>query len=533
MQNFAEEQNSKLRNNFERMGMQLKEKDKRIGELLRYEHGAKKTLEEKQQYAQQIEKNLKTTQKCLDSIQQEKNQLLQDALTARETIERLVIKNEECKLQYKELKESFAFEAEDKSELQIELKALYKQFEILKKHVEHHKEKFHGQVQMTDQVQGALLKAEQKNENLKREFLRCKEEIGCIKQHLSKGMRDAKELENRFCEGIAEKVDILKAMQQLQREFDKQHQELISTKEKFKADAEQAKSTRFEQDQQLSASNQRCDLLKFQLNALQEEQRELLEKFDLSILSSSLIENENGALRAEKGHLEKQIEEINLQFKQVSQRLEKTIQEKSTFEIQHEQLLEEISLQRVLHEEKDFQLEEARQHFAKKMREVAQMNDAIEELVRQEGEKEIIQKHLEETNTLLECEVQTGVEEKKELSEKIAALENEIKRWEKDWLLENTQRKLAEEKNVELRKIEQCHVQLQNLLSGFGSTLGSSTEESKYLQEKNRLQTPAPLQFGVLPPQENSNEYEEIARPYSNLFDLPQMQMRSKKNLFE
>ena len=322
-------------------------------------------------------------------------------------------------------------------------------------------------------------------------------------------------------------------MRQLQREFDKQHQDLINTKEKLKADGERAKSEQFDQEQQLSASNNRCAALEFQLKTLQGEQGELLEKWDLLRVKNDLLEDEKGALKAEKGRFEKQVEENSLQIRQVTQRLEKVIQEKGGLEAQREQLLEEISLQRALNEEKDFQLEEARQHFAKKMREVAQVNDAIEDLVRQAGEQEVIQRHLEDANSLLECDVQRGEEEKKEFSEKIAALEIEIKRWEKDWLLENKQRLLAEEKNTELRKIEQCHAQLQNLLSGFGGAPSLPTTDGKYAQEKNGLQSQTPLQFGVLPPHEDSYENEAVVKPYSNLFDLPQVQTRSKQNLFD
>ena len=137
-----------------------------------------------------MEKNLKVLQKRLDVVQQEKSQLLQDALAACETIERLGVESETSKLQYDELTATFAVETEEKKELQLELKALYKQFETLKKHVEHHKEKVHDQIQSTQQVQQVLLKAEQKNADLQAEIIRCKEEVGLIKQHLSKGMRD-------------------------------------------------------------------------------------------------------------------------------------------------------------------------------------------------------------------------------------------------------------------------------------------------------------------------------------------------------
>ncbi len=533
MQDLADEQNSKLQTHFEKMGMQLKEKDKRIGELLRYEHGAKKSLEEKQKYTQQIEQSLKSLQKRFDVVQHENDQLLQGALVARDMIQSLVAQNEASKLQYDDLSSSFASEQEEKKELQTELKALYKQFETLKKHVELHKEKFHSQIQTTEKVQQSLLRTEQKNESLQVDFTRCKEEIGVIKQHLSKGMRDAKDLENRFCEAVTEKVDILKSMRQVQREFDKQHQDLINTKEKLRANSERTKFELFDLEQRLSGSNQRCDALEIQLNALQKNMEDLLENRDQLHIANSLLENEKEVLVAEKGRLEKQLEENALQIKQVSQRLEKVTQEKDTLEIQQEHLLEEISLQKALNEEKDFQLEEARQHFAKKMREVAQMNDAIEDLVRQAGEQEVIQKHLKEVNNLLDCDVQRGEEEKKELSEKIAVLEVEIIRWQQDWLTENQQRQFAEERNAELRKIEQCHAQLQSLLSGVGGVLVPPTIEDKPLLNKNGHQSHTPLQFGILPELSNSDDNESAVKPYSNLFDLPQVQSRSKQNLFD
>lgn len=564
----VDEQTLQLRQNLEKMRALLKEKDKRIAELLQYEYGAKKAIEQKtwqqeelekerqqvkllekekesqlltllesRQHAQQLERAVQFLQQRNEELLLKKNQILEEAQETEAAVERLTADYHEISQQREQYEKRLMGEVETNSEQQLELKALYKQFESLKRTVEIQRQNLENQIALTDKTQASLLNVEGAKQQLEENFNTCQEEVVIIKQHLSKGMREVKELENRYCEAVAEKIGTLKVLHQQQREFDKQNQELIATKERLRNALEREKVERISAEEKILAFKNRNGIIEEELRRFKAAQDELVDKLELLIIKSELLERERDNFQSMMEGLQRDRESFNLQQQQLLDRLTHSMQDNALLMAQNEQMHQEITLQLAALDEKQHLLDEAHQHLAKKVRESALLHEKVEELTLQISEIDGGHAALQEASSRLQSDLLREEHEKKELSEKMQSLEEEIKKWEEKWQIAERRAQQAAEKITELEKIEQCHAQLQSLLSTFGPLPEVHLTENKHLEDPSALQRSTQLQFGYpLSPDGQAEEvgaHRESIKAYPNLFDLPASQTRPKQTLFD
>lgn len=559
----------KLRQNLEKLSALIREKDKRILELQQYEYSAKKAIEQKtwlqeeleserhkvkllekekesqasaltesRQHAQQLERAIQFLQQRNEIILSEKNHL-QESFQESETLAtNLKEAYEEYRQLAANLEAKLTDELDNRQELSNELGALYKQFENLKRIIETQKQQLEEQNNLRSQAEWALASSENEKARLQENFAACQKEVAAIKEHVTKGMREAKELENRYAEAIDEKINASRALHQLQREFDKQHQEYLQAKEKLKNCLDREKSILATAEESFAKLKHRSSMLENELAKQRSKQEEIHDRYDLLLIKNELIENERDRLQVLFNELSQERETYGCRLQQIQDELAISNQENAAFRIQNERFAEEAALQQALLEEKQAMLDEAHQHLAKKVREAALLHDRVEELSAEMHQSNSALAALQEAHQQLENEILKNQCDHSENSEKLEKYETEIKQWEEKWLLAERRAQQAAEKIIELEKIEQCHIQLQSLLSGFGALSGVSLSNNKLFKEPTTQPPVAPtLTFGHPPPVEEELVDEplqkETGKAYPNLFDMPATQPRQKQSLFD
>lgn len=556
-----DEQTLKMRQNLEKMGTLLKRKDNRINELLHYEYSAKKAIEHKTWQQEALEKEKlqvklleKENEKQAIDLEENREKIVQLEATAGSllnqieallndnnqlktslqeqatTLSTLALENEEIKSLCQQQEQKIALELDSKNELEAEIKALYKQFQTLKSAFESQKLAIEKEIESKNTLEEKLAQSEEEKSQLKHFLKTCQDEVLTIKQFVTKGMRDAKEIENRYCEAVSEKMTTLAAFHQQQREFDKQHTELIDTKNKLKLASEREKEEGRQIKEELLSTKQQNKQLEEKLSQLNNSKNALEDKLDLLAMKNEVIESERDHLQKTNENLATGSSILSEQLSQQLELLRQSMHDHAAFQAKYEQAQEEINILQAHLEEKQIQLDEAHLHLAKKVREAALLNEKVEEFSLQVADIDHVREALQEASCQLQNDLQREEREKIELTEKVQMLEEEIKKLEERCLYAEHRSQQATDKILELEKIEKRHTQLQSLLSGFGPLPGVSDPDNK-ITEKS-----PPLQFGSPLPvfeEEVSQVNEEASKAYPNLFDLPQTSGRSKQNLFD
>lgn len=564
----SDDQPAQLRQNLEKLSSLLKEKDKRILELHHYEYTAKKAIEQKtwlqealdkeqttvkqlekekesqqsalaesRQHAQQLERAVQFLQHRVEELQLGKTQLAEAIQDSEGQLLILKTENQELKQQRQELEQKLNTESQAGFELRGELNALYKQFDNLKRAVDGQRQAYEQQLSKTNDMQQALGAANQENTKLQDTLSACREELNVIKQLLASGARDLKELENRYCEAVTEKMTTLKALHQQQRAFDKEHQELAALKERTKSLMEFEKANKIHADEKLSALKNRNTHLESQLKRLLEEKNRLNDQLDLLIIKNELLESECDKFQTAKERLERDKEVMEVEQQQLQDRLTQSMHNNAALETQREQMLQELALHEARQQENQQLLDEAHQHLAKKVREAALLSDKVEELNLQVQELSGLHAALQESAAQLQSDLNREETEKKEFSDKFVKLEEEIQVWKERCLQAEEQYRQSSDRIAELEKVEKCYAQLQGLLAGFGSFSGGQMGQPNPPPQVQPAPPAVQLQFGMPVEPENGPEpeaaSEESSKAYPNLFDLNPQQARPKQTLFD
>lgn len=559
---------NQLLQNLEKMTALVKKKDRRISELEQYEYSAKKAIEQKtwlqeeldkermavkllekekesqlsalmetRQHAQQLERAVQFLQQRNDEILIEKTHLTESLQEAEGLARCLKDALQDSKNNIAELEKRLTTEVEGKQELNHELMALYKQFGNLKLAVENEKQKLSVQIGLKEKIQAEFVEVNKQKEFFRNELVVCQKEIEAIKLHVTKGMREAKELENRYYEAVTEKINSLKAYHQLQREFDKQHQDIVEMKEKLKTLSEREKINLQDAETKISKLMQRNAHVEKEFSCLLAKQNDLVDNYEMILIKNEIVERERENLSIAIKELEIEKENYNQQYIVMHGHLTQSLHENESLKEQNEHLLQEILLKQALMEEKQVQLDEAHQHLAKKVREAAILHDRVEELNSQIEEFNNMHSALQEASSQFDGELQKIEAERKEAKDKIQKYEVALKNWEEKYFYLEKVAQQSTERIAELEKIANYHAQLQTLLTGFGPLPGMQNQESKPLTDGKLQQQNPPLKFGSPISEEVQTEEESIAKEpskaYPNLFDLPPSHQRPKQTLFD
>ncbi len=508
-------------------------------------------LMESRQHALQLERAIEFLQIRVDELISEKTHAIEESNQLKDALAELSKTNESLNSNSQQLERKLSIEIYQKTEIEQEINALYKQFDVLKNSIETQKQALTTKQKAIEDAQESLKNEKELNQEIKTSFNNHKDEIEGIRQHFAQDLQDSKEMKNLLAEAVLERAETQKTLLQLRREYDRQQLELLDVKERLGASLAREKKERYVFDEKISNLNALRIATESKLTQNLIENEYLLEKLDLAQIQNDLHDSHLSQLKELKAQFYITQNTLQEEIHLLEEQLQQASQEIALLHNANDQLQQEIITVTVQNEEKQLQLDEAQQHLAKKVRECALLNENIEEFLLRESEARNGYEALQQANILLHDDLQAKDKKIKEYIEKIVSQDKEILKWEDKWRESNQARHILEEKIQDLSKIEQRHTQLQNLLLGFGNVPSTSSNSTLAPQQETRghlgeneniadqhIRRHPRLQFGF-PIDEDSKmevteeESLENAGAYPNLFDIPQMKMPPKQNLFD
>lgn len=499
----------------------ISERERRISELQKYEFSFKKVTEINQQYekeAASLKVSLSEMKEQKDSLEKESNEAHVHSRQLTLAVDHLRGKCEELKLDCKtfqtefekaeaqvfEMKEEASLLKEKQEELKkalvsseaaaqenlTELKLTTSELERIQRDCQYLETQVKRQADSLMEVSQKLQKAEDEKQQLKNELSQTQavstslqKELEMMKQTLVKGLKEARDIKQYYQSLANEKSAVLQKTTLMQQHI----RELT---------------------EELKGRDRSLEDLQKQL----EESREELHNADLKIAR-------------EKERNKEQIHEIELRDESLASFAEqiKTMQAKL-------KAVEDGS------KEKESSAVEAKQQFAKKAREAQLLSDANVEM------KLSLSKHQE---ALIERqakinEAQATLEAAKE---QIKKLQDQIGQMEKKYFKAHERLQEVEAQNKELKKVEQKHAQMQQLLANISSVVGSPiglTQPYGLMPESVKPGIAPAADLGRKPDfkeyEEPESRKEKKASPAfddQSLFDPKQPPSKLKKDLFE
>gem|GEM_PF-6465146 len=292
-----------------------------------------------------------------------------------------------------------------------------------------------------------------------RQLAQCERDVGLIKQSLLRGLKEVKELEGRYEEALREKGIALQKFQQSYLHVEKLRGQVQFLQEQL--DASQSAKAKNEQD---------------------------LEKARSQLV---LAETQNATLQEKLENLE-------------------------TIQGDAHQELNRLKAQLF---EKEGDLLQAQQHLAKKVKEVAQLEDKNEEYRLFVNELQQVQNQtrvkLAELQTASDYQVNFQKKLEDQQQDLTRAHEQQIAKWEEKYFAVYDKWQAAENRLRELEKLEEKQKQLQGLLSSLGTVLNPAAEG---VLTVSAMPSPPP------PPPAPPFAMQIPAKSTSSLFDRPKTQ---------
>lgn len=250
-----------------------------------------------------------------------------------------------------------------------------------------------------------------------------------------------------------------------------------------------------------------------------EELRSEVKRKELALDASKA---EVAAAKAEKQEVERQFDR---------ERKEKSEREENLNSLgkQIQSIRSQLEVFRRKAEEKEKEAIEAQQHLAKKVREASQLSEKVEEKHRlgERLQEEIVdyKMKLSESQALLEKE-----------KDKAEHAVNQMETVEKKYFRTHEKLQKAEAEVRELRKVEEKHQQMQQLLSNLGTVIGQpvTISQASSLSGQEPAPPPMPAQPIETPAPKKKTPPKPPAKPVQDdLFERPGSSPDYKKDLFE
>ncbi len=320
---------------------------------------------------------------------------------------------------------------------------------------------------------------------------RLRREIEIIKQTLLDNANETKELETRYLNTLNEKTELDHQCKQLKLQFENQSANLIAFQEKLHAvetqkhnielhlqakKAEWIESCQQRQElniriESLNAIAKEKDFIQDKYELLKEEWKQAVERLEEAIDERVRTHNDLHQLEGIAANQLTQLQEFNEQVQLLNQ-------EKDILESEKEQL-------RTLLEESEARLKVAQQHLAKKVKEAALLNEKLEDT----------QTKLQDFNQIVEnqksqiAQLQASVDLyqrqevrlQEQLHEALKGTEGQILKWEEKYFKMYDKWQESENRNRELKKFEEKHLQMQSLLSNLGNFMGGGYHSTNAL----------------------------------------------------
>lgn len=485
----------------------LQERDQDIKTARNENLELSKAIKEAKTHGEQLERALKLLRDRSQEAQLELNQYRDESRRSQEAITNLTeqLKLEQSKI--RDLSHELEIVKTEKKENQEELEILQGQFSALKAKI------------LSDQDEIMTLKREkaelEQSLNEKSSLLsQLETEVFSIRNSLTKGMSEAKNIEARHLELINEKAVFYNRSTQLQKLFEQQKEEIQTLQQQLLQANNREEDLKRENHQlQVGLATKHQDSLK--------EQQQRLQELELH-------------LHKHQDHLRQKEQQIEGYTNQISQ----LTQEKYKLE-------EALSNMTRQQDEQEARIKVAQQHLGKKVKEVALLNEKIEDQKHLVAESQDsinqLRSKMNEMQFSFDMQLQQEKKLQEQLHETVRFSESQIIKWEEKYLQ-------AYEK---LKTLEEKQQQMQTLFSSLGSVLGNQLQPisqptaprstpvpQSIVQNKNTIQLvdTASLQSQTFVEEEPSKKEEPSSyNPlYPSLFDIEQQpRNKTRQSLFD
>jgi chromosome segregation ATPase len=369
-----------------------------------------------------------------------------------------------------------------------------------------------------------------------------RQELELIKQTLVQGMQETKSIETRYADLFHEKMNLEHQIKQLQSHLENQSHlsdslqlqinELVLQKSSLE-------TTLQEKESQLASELKNCHELNNKMIKLEEKCRMqdlLQEKYEQLKeehihLSRNLEETIQLRLQAEL-----QLEKIDSWAEEQSKQFSDKCQEASLLIEERDHLQAEIQHLHELLTDAESRLKVAQQHLAKKVKESALLVERVDE------QQNNITDYLQfiETAKSQITQLQTSIEHyqkqeqklQEQLHDALKGTESQVAKWEKKYFEMCDKWQESENQSRKLRKFEEKHLQMQNLLANLGNFMGSSISPGQLfnaMQEEQPPSVPDPVM--PLEGQSDSSENSEIMEDKYDLFGMRHVPERYNSNV--
>jgi len=329
-------------------------------------------------------------------------------------------------------------------------------------------------------------------------------ELDNIKRIIAQGNQEAKTLESQYVEVLNEKIGLENKCKQLQLQLEHQSSNLIAFQEQMHDLIDSKKGL------EASSCVREADLL--ESIRVREELEKRIVSLNSLVREKDLIQEKYEQLKEEWKQLNERLEEVieirvqadvhihqlesiaanqECQLQAFTDQLQTITQEKESLEIEKNQL-------KLLLEESEARMKIAQQHLAKKVKEAAVLTADLEE--QQASLKVFVQTVEHQKVEIAQCQAGLELYQKQEkrlqdqLHEALKGTESQIEKWEKKYFEMYDKWQESENRVRELKKLEERHLHMQNLLSNIGNFMGVAANSSPNLVQSPKDATEKPLQ---------------------------------------
>lgn len=304
-------------------------------------------------------------------------------------------------------------------------------------------------------------------------------ELKLIRQKLLQGYQESKVIESRYMDILSEKSQLEIQIHHLQEKQEHQSSYLASFNQKLQEIEVQKKEIELQLDQK--------EILLVESQRQQSILQERIEKLNTLMPEKQLLQDKYEQLKEEVIHLSQLLEEAfeaRMGAEKETTQFQVLINEQAIY--LHEQenkinqfnetrdsLQNEINELRRLLEEHELALKVAQQHLAKKVKEVTLYNEKVEEQQKELTElyQEIENSHAQITHLQASIDIYQKQEKRvqDQLQEALKSTEIQVNKWEEKYFKMYDNWQQSQNEIRELKKLEEKHNQMQNLLANLGN----------------------------------------------------------------
>lgn len=367
-----------------------------------------------------------------------------------------------------------------------------------------------------------------------------RQELELIRQTLAKGSNETKALDARYVETLNEKISLEHHLKQLQLQLEHQSSNLAAFHEQLK-EVDQTKkeleTTLKSNEKRLKEKQNQYELLETQIEewkAFKSEKERADDRYEqlkdeFVQLSERLEEALDGRLKAESEmhDLQELANRQELLTQEQAHQLSDLIQEK-------EHLSRDLEQLRHFFDESEARLKVAQQHLAKKVKEATLLTHKVDEqqndLTTHQQIIESLKIQIGQSQTNIDLYQKQEKRLQEQLHEALKSTESQVAKWEEKYFRMYDKWQESEGRIRELKKFEEKHLQMQNLLSNLGTFMGSSSA-ALFHQVQDQ-----PKGHFIETANENSSlplsAHDNSAPDKFDLFNAKAVQDKLKTNLF-